>query len=65
MQTPTMTRKHHTEDRRSPGTMGIQRRIVSAKLQGPWVQGANTTAAWKAYKRARKQQDALPPTRRD
>ncbi len=52
-----MTRAHHTEDRRCTGTMGIQRRIVSAKLQGPWVKGG-TAAAWKAYKAARRKQDA-------
>lgn len=63
--TSLQRRRYHTQDRRSPGSMGIQRRITSAKLFGPWVEGASTTQAWKAYKRARKQQDSTPPTRID
>ena len=47
-------RRHRVEDRPSPCSMGIQRRIVSDVHTGPWVENGTTSAAWKAYKKSRR-----------
>lgn len=52
---------HHLEHRSKPNTMGVQTRVVSSKLQGPWAD--TPTQAWKAYKAARKLQDGPRPRR--
>lgn len=47
-------RRHYIEERNSPCSMGVQRRVITTdKIKGPWVEG-NTAAAWKAYKYIRK-----------
>lgn len=50
-------KRYRVENRSSPVCMGVQRRVVSPDHVGPWVTG-NTAAAWKAYKAARRDQDA-------
>lgn len=46
---------YRVEDRRSPVSMGIQRRIVGPRHVGPWVEAGTTAAAWRKYKAFRRQ----------
>lgn len=54
----TGSARYRVEDRISPVSMGIQRRIVGPRFSGPWVQGT-TGRAWKAYKAARRSPNAV------
>lgn len=45
---------YRVEDRRSPASMGIQRRIVGPRHIGPWTEGGTTADAWRGYKSSRR-----------
>lgn len=45
---------YRVEDRTSPISMGVQRRIVGPRFAGPWVECGTTSEAWRAYKLARR-----------
>ena len=47
---------HSLQERNSKFGMGVDHRITSAKLEGPWTPKGKTDA-WKRYKAARKRQD--------
>jgi hypothetical protein len=55
---------HRLQERNSIYGMGVDRRIVSAKLEGQWTP-RGTGDAWRRYKAARRKQDQAakqPPT---
>jgi hypothetical protein len=53
---------YRVEERRSPASMGIQRRIVGPRHIGPWTGGGTTADAWRGYKASRrKSPNASPP----
>lgn len=49
-------KSYRIEERTSPGSMGVQIRIVRKGVEGPWVEGT-PSQAWKSYKKMRKVQD--------
>ena len=51
---------YRVEDRPSPGSMGIQRRIVGPRHVGPWAERGTTAQAWRKYKASRRQSQTAP-----
>ena len=54
--------RHNLETANAEGTMGTKQRIVRSDGKcGPWVIGKKPTAAWKAYKKMRKDENRELP----